>query len=150
MCEELKRFREEWLFGEVLLLEVRVENHGQIANKNAAQEGDTDFVAAQLDEPVFQKRMQPREFGREIIIEVDAELAANLVLANDGVAQQPRDQGPPQAVIFAEAIPAHGGHAAPFDGFRIATQLSIILRAGGSDGADRADSHSLKLCTGSP
>src|SRR5256712_7143170 len=97
MCEELKRFREEWSFGEVLLLEVRVENHGQIANKNAAQEGDTDFFAAQLDEPVFQKRMQPREFARAIIIEVDAELAANLFLSSAGLDQQPGHYDLPHA-----------------------------------------------------
>src|ERR1700731_1047052 len=101
--KKLKRFREERLLGEALLLEVRVENHGQIANENAAQKRHADFVLIQLDEPVFCKRMQARQFRGEIVIEVDAEFAADFGSADDGVAQQARNQGAPQTVVFTEA-----------------------------------------------
>src|SRR5579864_4996534 len=50
---ELKRLREERLFGQMLLLEVRVENHGEIADEDASQESHADFAGSQLDEPVF-------------------------------------------------------------------------------------------------
>ncbi len=65
--------------------------------------------------------MQPGEFRGEVVIEVDAEFAADLVLANDGVAKQARDQGAPQAVIFAEADsraswPCRAGRRLPYSG----------------------------------
>src|SRR5579859_2280680 len=92
--------------------------------------------------------MQPREFRGEVVIEVDAEFVADLVLANDGVAKQARDQGAPQAVIFTEPIAAHRGRAMPVNGFRITRQLAIILAVSGTDGADCADAHSVQIRAG--
>ena len=66
----------------------------------------------QLDEPVVDERLQPRQFGREVLVEVDAELARDFALANHRVAEQPRDQGAAQAIVAAQAVAAHGGDAA--------------------------------------
>src|SRR5690348_6175396 len=92
--------------------------------------------------------MEAREFRGEVIVEVDAELAADLASANDGVTEQARDQSATQPVVFTEAIPAHGGGAAPFDGFGVTRQFSIILGIGRADGADGAHTHSVKVCAG--
>ena len=72
----------------------------------------------------------------------------DFVLANDGVAEQAADDGAAQAVVFAQAVAAHGGDAAPLDGFGVARQLAIVLRVGGSDAADGADAHAVKIGAG--
>src|ERR1700752_3005809 len=92
--------------------------------------------------------MQPRKFRREVLIEVDAEFLADLVLTNDGVAKQARDQGAPQAVIFTELVSAHRSAAAPVDGFRVAGQLAIILAVSGTNRTDRANAHSVEIGAG--
>src|SRR6202035_2465533 len=92
--------------------------------------------------------MQPREFRGKVVIEVDAEFLADVVLANDGVAKQARDQGAPQAIILTELVAAHGGAAAPVDGFGVAGQLAVVLAVSGTDSTDRADAHSVQIRSG--
>ena len=46
----LERLREEGLFGEALLLEIRIEEHGHVADEDAAEQRDANFVRRELDE----------------------------------------------------------------------------------------------------
>ena len=78
----------------------------------------------------------------------DTELGGDFVFADHGVAEQAADHGAAEAVVFAEAVAAHGGDAAALDGFGVARQIAIILRVGVSDAADGADAHAVEVGAG--
>ncbi len=102
----------------------------------------------QLDQAVFDEGLQARQFGREVVVEIDAELGGDFVLANHGVAEQAGDHGAAEAIVVAQAVAAHGGDAAALDGLGVARQLAIVLRVGAADAADGADAHAVKVGAG--
>ena len=61
------------------------------------------------------------------------------------MAEQAADHGAADYVVLREAVAAHGGDAALGDGRLIRGNFASILRVGFADGADRADSHAVKI-----
>ena len=68
----------------MLLFEVGVEERGHVADEDAAEERDANLVGGVLDQAVFDEGSEAREFGREVLVEIDVELDA------DGRAVRPR------------------------------------------------------------
>src|SRR5579885_3817371 len=64
------------------------------------------------------------------------------------MAEQARDDGAAQAIVFAEPITAHGGDAAALDRFGIARQFPVILGIRGANRADCAHTHAIEVRAG--
>src|SRR5580704_9401978 len=109
-------FRKERLLVHFLSLEVCVEYHGSVANENAAERRDADFIAIEDHEPVVGQIGETREFRRKIFVEGDTEFSFDFALGDDGVAQQATDHGSAQEIVGGKLVTAHSGNATPRDG----------------------------------
>ena len=68
-------FRKERLGDELLFFEIRVENHGQIADEDAAEPGGANFAALEEHEAILARRFQAAKLFREMPVKIDAEFA---------------------------------------------------------------------------
>src|SRR5579859_80761 len=112
MCSRSERFRKKRLFGEMLPVEVGIENHGEIANEDSAKPGGTNFVFRKEQKAVFARSFEPLQLRCEIGIEVDAEFRVDLFFGNDRVAKDAADDRAANVIIGGKTIAAHGGQAA--------------------------------------
>ena len=132
----------------MLFFEVGIEDHGEVADEDAAERGGADFVGGEEDQAVFAEGFEVREFVGEVAVEVDCEFLRDFVLEDDGVAEQAADDGAAEAVVFGEAVAAHGGDAAVVDGFCLSGDVAMVLRVGVSDAADGGDAHAVEVGAG--
>src|SRR6266436_7950104 len=65
--------------GQLLLLQVRIKNHRQVANKNAAQPRGADFLVVDHDQAILLRHFQVLEFRREVFVKMNAELFRDFV-----------------------------------------------------------------------
>src|SRR6266481_2372098 len=92
-------FRKERLGDELLFFEIRVENHGQIADEDAAEPSGAHFAAVHEYEPILAGRFQATKRFGETLVKVDDEFAWSLVLDHDGMTQRAADDGAAQTVL---------------------------------------------------
>src|ERR1700730_5512981 len=144
----LERFRKERLRVELLLFEVRIEDHGEVADKNTAQPGGADLVSIHQHEPIFPRRFHAFEFRSEIFVEGDAELAGDFVFHDNRVAKQAADDFATEDVVVREVVAAHGGDAALVHGFFSGGDIAEVLGVGSLNSADGGDAHSVEIGTG--
>src|SRR6266478_10190013 len=140
--------RKERLGDELLFFKIWVENHGQIADEDATEPGGADFAAFEEHEAVLAGGLQAAKLFREMLVKIDAELARNLVLDHDGMAQQAADDGAAEAILVRKLIAAHGGKAAFGDGFFPRRDVAIILCVGVLNAADGGDAHAVQVGAG--
>src|SRR6267154_1445525 len=81
-----QRFREQRLRRELLLFEIGIKYHRQVANKNPPKPRRPDLFRAQQNQSVFARRFQARQLLREVRIEIHAKLLRDLVLHHHRVA----------------------------------------------------------------
>jgi len=132
----------------VLLFEVGVEEHGEVADEDAAQGGGADFVGGEEDEAVFAEGGEAAKFFGEILIEVDFEFLRNFVFQDNGVAEDAADYCAAEAVVFGEVVAAHGGDAAIVHGFFPGGNVALVLGVGVLDAADGGDAHAVEIGAG--
>ena len=117
-CEKSERLREQRALGQALFFEIRIEDHGDVANEDAAERRDADFVAARgATRPSSTKGCMCDISAAKYSSKLMPKSAAISSLRMHGVAEQAADDGAAQAIVFAQAIAAHGGDAAALDGF---------------------------------
>jgi len=92
--------REERLGRQLLFFQVRIKDHGQIANENSSQPSGPNFIGFEKNEAIFAGRLQARQFAGKIFIKIDVKFARDLFLDDDGVAKQSADDCAPQLVIL--------------------------------------------------
>src|SRR5690242_17883933 len=96
----------------MLFFQVGIENHGEIADEDAAKPSGADFVGIEEDQAIFAEGGEAEEFLGEVAVEVDGELAGDFVFQDEGVAEEPVDYRTTEAVVLGKMIAAHGGDAA--------------------------------------
>src|SRR5713226_9739233 len=67
--------RKKRLGDELLFFKIRVENHGQIADEDAAEPGSADFAAIEEHEAILAGWLQAAKLFREMLVKIDAEFA---------------------------------------------------------------------------
>src|SRR5262245_45482315 len=127
----------------MLLFEIGIENHGEIADKDAAKPGGAYFILRKQNQAVRARDFEAFELRGEIRIEVDAEFGVDFFLGNHGVAEQSADDVAAYVVVLRKMIAAHGGKAAVVYGFLPVDQVAVILRVGIAEAADGGDTHAI-------
>lgn len=95
----------------MLFFEVGVEEHGDVANENAAEPGGADFGCVKDDEAVLAEGFELAQLGGEVSVEIDVEFAGDFVFDDYGMAEQAVDHGAAKSIVFGKMITAHGGNA---------------------------------------
>jgi len=132
----------------LLALEIGVEDHGEVANEDAAEPGGGDLLGFESDKAVLDGGSEGLEFVGEVLVEIDLEFAGDFVLEDDGVAEQAGDDGAAKAVVVGKVIAAHGGDAALGDGFFPVGNVAVILGVGVLDARDGGDAHAIEVGAG--
>src|SRR5271156_2504610 len=132
----------------LLLVEITIECHGDVADEDAAERSDANFRGIEEDEAFVARFFQALQFRREIFIKINGEFAFDFVFGDHGVAEQAADHGAAQQIVGRKPVTAHGGDAARADRFLVRRNFAAILRVGRTDGTDRADAHAVKVCAG--
>src|SRR5450755_3381880 len=96
----------------MLLFQIWIENHGQVADEDSSEPGGADFFAVDDDQAILARNFELGKLASEVTVKIDAELAGNLVFHDDGVAEKAIDDRATQTVVFGKPVAAHGGDAA--------------------------------------
>src|SRR5260370_8562517 len=128
-----------------MCLQIRVKNHGQIADEEASEPGAPDFAAIEEHEAILAGWLQPAKLFREMLVKINAEFTRNLILDHDGMAEQAADDGAAQTIFIRKLIPAHGCEAAFGDGFLPGRNIAVILCIGVLNAADGGDAHAVEV-----
>src|SRR5437879_2225633 len=107
MCSRSERLGKERLGVEMLPLEVWIENHREIADKDAAEPGGANFVVHNQQQAVFARSPEPLQFRREVGIEVDAKFGIDFFFRDDGVAEQPANNCAANVVVGGKMVAVH-------------------------------------------
>src|SRR5438876_6314550 len=126
MCSRSERLGKERLGVEMLLFEVGIENHREIANKDASEPGGADFVFRNHQQAVFARSLKPLQFRREVSVEVDAKFRVDFFFRNYGVAEQPADHCAANMVVGGKMVAAHGCKAAIVNRVLPVRQIAMI------------------------
>src|SRR5215471_7295116 len=99
MWTRSESFGEKRLGVQMLLFEIRIKNHREIADKDAAYPRSADLILRKENKSINTGNLKPVEFRREVGIEVDAELDVDFVLGNDSVAEQSADDRAANVIV---------------------------------------------------
>ena len=108
-----------------------IENHGQIADEDAAEPGGANFAAVEEHEAILARGFEAAEFVGEIArrnrCRIRAEISSLMTMVWQSrrlmTARRKRSS-------FGKMIAAHGGEAAVGDGLFPGGDVAIILRVG--------------------
>jgi len=73
-------FEKSGLGSELLLFEIGIENHSQIADENAAEPSGADFSLVEEHKAIVTGWLEATKFFGEMPIKIDCEFARNFVL----------------------------------------------------------------------
>src|SRR5579859_3728415 len=107
MCSRSERLGKERLFGEMLLFEVRIKNHREIADKDATKPCGANFVTRKKNQAIGARNIESFELRREVGIEVDAKFRANFFLRYHRMAEDAADDGAPNVVVSGKMVTTH-------------------------------------------
>src|SRR5215469_1409852 len=87
----LKGFGKERPGGELLLFKIRIKDHGQVANEDAAQPGGADFLVVEDNQTILLRHFEAFQFWCEIFVKIDGKLFGDFVFDDDRVAEKSAD-----------------------------------------------------------
>src|SRR5256885_12334643 len=145
MCSRSERLGKERFGVEMPPLEVWIENHREIADKDAAEPGGTNFVFHNQQQAVFARSPEPLQFRREVSVEVDAKLRVDFFFRDDGVAEQPANDCAANMVVGRKMVAAHGCEAAIVNRVLPVRQIAMILRVSVAKAADCRNAHAVEV-----
>src|SRR5215831_19025571 len=131
--------------GELLFFQIGIEDHRQVADKNAAEPSGANFAAPEENEAILPEWFEALQLFRKVFVEVDAEFARNLVLDHHRVAEQPANDRAPQTVLVRKLIAAHRREASLRHCPLPRWDVSMILCVGILNPANRGYAHPVKI-----
>src|ERR1700676_398477 len=144
----LERLGKDRQRGLLLPFEVRIKNHGEITDKNAAEPGGANFFIVERDQAVGLRVFQLLQFGLEILVEIDGKFIRDFGFHHHSVAEQSADHFAANDIVLQKAITAHGGDTALLHGLFPGRQVAEILRVSILDAADGGDTHTVEIGSG--
>src|SRR5216684_9375142 len=112
MCSRSERLGKERLGVEMLSLEVGVENHREIADKDAAEPCGANFVVRKKNQAVGARNIESFELRREVSVEIDAKFRIHLFFRYHRMAKKADDHRAANMVVGGKMVAAHGCKAA--------------------------------------
>src|SRR5258708_24726637 len=112
MCSRSERLGKERFGVEMLSLDVWIENHCEVADKDAAEPGGANFVVRNHQQAIFARSLKPLQFRREVSVEVDAIFRIDLFFRYHRMAENAADDCAANVVVGGKMIAAHRCKAA--------------------------------------